>query len=97
MKKRVNKTSKAVLRKAPRGEGFLLHSGESIMSLLELVNKLDSLEHHVYSHHVNHEKNDFATWVSDVFKNEKLASDMRVASDKKDIQIALLRGMLKVK
>jgi len=39
----------------------------------------------MFKKHVSEHKNDFAKWVSDVFKNEHLAEKMRRAKTKKDM------------
>ena len=45
----------------------------------------------VFAHHVNSEKNDFATWINDVFGERWLAAKVRSAKTKAEMKNALRR------
>ncbi|MBD3354835.1 hypothetical protein GF361_02530 [Candidatus Woesearchaeota archaeon] len=73
---------------------FSLCTGGLIKDLKELVYTLDYLSEGELKHHVNENKNDFSTWVSEVFKEPELAEKLATAEDKKDMQIALLKHLV---
>jgi len=56
-------TTQAVIDPEKR---FFLHGGGELASLDDLFTELQTMEPQVYAHHVNEERNDFATWVRDV-------------------------------
>ncbi|MBN2368003.1 hypothetical protein JXC34_03215, partial [Candidatus Woesearchaeota archaeon] len=57
-------------------EYFFMHDGRSLKSLKELYNALFKVDETLFSYHVNHNKNDFACWVRDVYGLEELAEKM---------------------
>ena len=59
---------------------FILANGKSVKNLLQLAEVMHSMHEDVYSHHANEERNDFSTWVNDVFREPKLASRIQNAS-----------------
>ncbi len=73
---------------------FSLCTGGLIKDLKELVYTLDYLSEGELNHHVNENKNDFSTWVSEVFNETELAEKLTAAEDKKDMQIALLKHLV---
>ena len=54
-------------------EFFILKNKKALKSLHELADSLTSMDDETFKHHVTKEKNDFANWIKDVFKNERLA------------------------
>ena len=67
---------------------FHLKSGKRIKGLIELADALKTMNDSTFAHHVNRKKNDFANWVRDVIKNEKLAYKMvRIENKEKLINI----------
>ena len=64
------------LMEVPHEKKFFLSTGEVINSVEELMEKLKSMEEHVFKHHVNAERNDFANWIRDVFLDKKLAREI---------------------
>lgn len=70
---------------------FSLCTGALIKDIKELAFALDHLSDEELYEHVNHEKNDFSTWMKDVFEECELADKLCKAKDRKDIQIELLK------
>lgn len=74
---------------------FFLHQGEALESLEDLFTELQTIEEHQFSHHVNDERHDFATWVEHCFEDKFLAKRMRSAKSieelQKEIFISLFR------
>ena len=54
-------------------EYFYLHEGGSLKNFEDLFAALQDMPEHVFLHHVNEEKNDFARWSRDVFGEVALA------------------------
>ena len=70
---------------------FMLNNGTTIKSIEDLAVMLDMISEEDFNFHVNKEKNDFANWINDVFKETKLAESIQSITDKKESQIALLK------
>lgn len=68
---------------------FVLCDGRVIKDYRELAVLLETISDDIFSYHVNVEKNDFANWINDIFKEEELAANLRAAKDKTEM-IALL-------
>lgn len=71
--------------KCPEGKEFILHDGSRMYSIKELSLRLESMDQHVFNHHVNPERNDFANWIRDVFKDKGLASRVRECMSKEEM------------
>jgi hypothetical protein len=74
------------LGKAPQDKIFWVCRGDQIDNLTDLANCIETLTPEQFHHHVNWEgkKNDFATWILDVFKNPSLARDLNYEINFKD-------------
>jgi hypothetical protein len=68
---------------------FVLCDGRIIKDYLELARILETLNDDVFCYHVTNEKNDFANWINDIFKEEELATDLRLVKSRAEM-IALL-------
>jgi hypothetical protein len=64
---------------------FYLKDGGSLSSLDELFAELQTMEGHVWDHHTNQGRNDFATWVRDVMEDRFLAKNIELAKEKDDL------------
>ena len=49
---------------------FYLSNGMALKSVKELHDALKNMDDNTYSNHVNGTKNDFASWIRGVFKNQ---------------------------
>ncbi len=58
---------------------FYLRNGGVIKNAHELKDTLPNMEDELYGHHVTNDRNDFATWVKDVFDDHILAAKIRKA------------------
>jgi hypothetical protein len=86
--------SKSALPQAPPEHYFILADGRVLKDLKELADVLNDLADHIYRHHVNEQKNDFARWTEDIFKEAELAERMRKASNKHNTQLVIYRHIL---
>jgi len=55
---------------------FNLHNGGVIRSVPGLHQAMLEMNQEIFNHHVNENKNDFATWVKEAVKDELLASKL---------------------
>lgn len=68
---------------------FWLRSGKSLKSVEDLMHYLPETQGAEFHYHVNDEKNDFATWIQDVFDDEELANAIRDARTASDMLVLL--------
>jgi hypothetical protein len=92
----VKKTIKkaAPLPQAPPEHVFFLVDGRALRDYKELADSLEAMADHVYNHHVNQERNDFATWIADTLQDKALAHKISVAEGKHHMQIIIYRHIL---
>lgn len=76
---------------APGERYFILVNGRPVKHVAELAEVLDDLEDHVFDYHVNPERNDFHTWVKEVFKDVELAKKMLGVGKKEDLQLVIYK------
>ena len=74
---------------------FSLCTGILLKDIEELAFTLDYMSEDEFRQHVNKKKNDFSCWIKDVFKEKSLAEEIARAHEKKEIQIALLKYLVK--
>ncbi len=70
------------LGKVPEEHVFWCRDGRVIRDMPELGEALASMSDETFVSHSNTEKNDFANWVRDIIKDEKLARDLMNSSDR---------------
>jgi len=68
---------------------FVLCDGRVIKEYKELAKLLETVSDDIFYYHVTSERNDFANWVNDIFKEEELANGLRSSKSKIEM-IALL-------
>jgi hypothetical protein len=61
----------------PHEKQFHFRDGTAIASLEQLKAKIESVSYQEFYHHVNTQKNDFASWVRYVLHDERLADDLQ--------------------
>jgi len=66
----------------PEEYAFWSYPGHTLRNMKELGDELRTMSNENYAYHVNAEKNDFANWVKDIIKDEKLAADLKKAPDR---------------
>ncbi len=74
-----------------KNEYFKLANGKQLTSLVELRDALASMDNATYAHHVHTNRNDFATWVNDVFHHQDLAHQMRTSPTKQQLTKTIAR------
>jgi hypothetical protein len=73
---------------------FKLADGTEIGGLLELSDALLRMPDDIFYYHVRPDANDFAKWVYDVFRDEKLAQVMSLCHTREETNHHLLRHLL---
>lgn len=80
---------------APHDKRFVLKDGRVLKDLVELSHALEHMSDDVFSHHINAAKNDFRSWVKDVFGKNELAAQLEKAKTRADMQLAVLKHIVK--
>ena len=87
------KSVKKLLNNVSPDKAFWVHNGPVLKSVKELLVALRDMSEDTFRHHVNKEKNDFATWVSDVYGEAKVATELRASSSRKAVQSILGKAL----
>ncbi|HIH38208.1 hypothetical protein J4460_06415 [Candidatus Woesearchaeota archaeon] len=86
--------AKKVKLRAPAANSFFLCDGAELKTLEDLEKALDSMPDWIFSHHVTAERNDFATWIKDVYGEEDFATQVSAQKDRTKMQVVILRKLL---
>jgi hypothetical protein len=82
-------------RKADAGKDFVLKDGTKLHSLKDLYGHLSTITDADFRHHVNEQKNDFASWVEHAHGDKYLAQSLRQAKSKEEIQKIIFIALFK--
>ncbi len=85
---------KHALKEAPTDKHFIVADGNKIKSVAELACALETMSEEVFKHHVNEARNDFASWINDVFDEKNLAAKIAAAKDKATHELVLLKNLV---
>ena len=86
---------KKILGEAPEERHFMVADGKKLRNIIDLADALETMSEEIFRHHANEFKNDFSSWVRDVFYDHSLAEDISRAKNKLETQIAILRRLVK--
>ena len=86
---------KKILGEAPVEQHFIVADGRKLKNIMELADALETMTEEIFRHHANDFKNDFASWVKDVFYDHSLAEDISRARNRLETQITVLRRLVK--
>lgn len=84
---------KALKKKTVPSKHFILENGIRLKNILELANALEEMPDKVYNHHTTG-KNDFKTWIEQVFQEKQIAKAIE-GKNKKEARIELYKALLK--
>jgi len=73
---------KKFLAHIPEEYVFRCSDGAILRNVKELGDGLNAMTDESYVFHANTEKNDFANWVRDIIKDERLAKDLQKATSR---------------
>ena len=85
------KINQLLEQQTPKEHYFKLENGQELKSLNDLRKSLNYMTEEEFSHHVNQEKNDFATWVKEALQNQELYRKIKDIKTKEELQ-ELLRN-----
>ena len=86
---------KKLLGEAPVEHHFVVADGRKLKNVIELADALETMSEEIFRHHANEFKNDFSSWVKDVFYDHSLAEDIGRAKNRLETQITILRRLVK--
>lgn len=86
-------TAKRDLVYADNNSSFWVTDGRVLNSLVALADALSEMEKEVYSYHVAKDRNDFATWVSDVLCDAACAKDLHQAKSPRSARTVVVRHL----
>ena len=86
---------KKILGEAPVEHHFVVADGKKLKNIMELADALETMSEEIFRHHANEVRNDFSSWVKDVFYDHSLAEDISRAKNKFETQIVILRRLVK--
>lgn len=88
------KVSSNILGQAPQEYEFYLGDGRKLKSIFELVDALETMHEDLFKSHVSSEKNDFSSWIHDVFKEPDIAKEIKMINDKIELQRTLMKKLI---
>lgn len=74
---------------------FILCNGQPLKNVLELADAVEDLRDEIFLYHVTPDKNDFATWINDIYADSDLANELANVKDKTRMKIVLYRNIIK--
>ncbi len=92
----IKKTSRQEqkIQDAPVEQYFILANGQPVKNVKELADALEHISEQVFNHHVTNDKNDFANWARDVFKEIQLAEELSGTKNKEHTRIVLYKHVI---
>ena len=82
-----------ILSNASADQCFWVNNGPVLKNVEELADAVQQMNDDTYSYHANREKNDFSSWIRDVFHDQKLANDL-LSSKNKESAVSKLRSRI---
>lgn len=86
---------KQLFGEAPQEKHFIVSDGRKLKNVKELLDALETMGDDIFSSHVNEVKNDFSSWLSDVFSFEHMANEIRNAKHRLETQRLIMRNLIK--
>ncbi len=94
-KKKKTKSKSSLKASANTDEHFVLLDGRTLQNIMDLAIALENMEDHVFGHHVNSNRNDFANWIRHVMRDGELAEHMSNAKHKNHASWIIYRHVAK--
>lgn len=86
---------KQLFGEAPEEKHFVVADGSKLKNVKDLLNALETMGDDVFSYHVNEAKNDFSSWLHDVFSFEHMATEIKHAKHRLEAQRLIMRNLIK--
>ncbi len=65
---------------------FILHGGATLQTIYDLLEAAKYMSSETFSHHVNAQRNDFSTWISESLGFKRLAADVQDVQSAKELE-----------
>lgn len=88
------KVSTNLLGESPKEYEFYVKDGKKLKSVFELVDALEDMTDNIFSEHVTEMKNDFSTWLNDVFDEKHIAKEIEKTKDRIETQKKLMKALI---
>ena len=75
---------------------FRVANGTILKNIKELDMAIENMGEETFKCHVSDVRNDFANWIRDIIKDEKLANELLQTKDKNRTQLLILRRILEL-
>ena len=85
----------AITGHAPEEKTFVLKDGRKLRTLYELIDELETMPDALFKDFVNEAKNDFASWIENVFNEKSLADELRKMQSRFDHHRAILKHLVR--
>lgn len=72
---------------------FALCDGRKVTDYYALAELLETLNDDSFNYHVTPDRNDFSTWIADVFNDEDLASSIRDTRNKFEMRARIYKHL----
>ncbi len=72
----LKKTEKLPVIQADENSSFWVNNGPVLRNIKDLADGLKNMSEELFAYHVSADKNDFASWVGNILKDEKLAKSL---------------------
>lgn len=86
---------KKLFGEAPKEKHFIVSDGRKLKNVKELIECLETMGDDIFSYHVNEAKNDFSSWLHDVFSFEHMAKEIKNAKHRLETQRLIMRNLIK--
>src|SRR3989344_1271666 len=81
-------TAESILADVKPDQAFWVNNGSVVRNLHELVHALKGMDPATFQFHVTSSKNDFASWIYHVLKDEELSGDLgKIKNNEKCIRV----------
>ena len=88
-------SKKKLMTTANEQHHFHVADGMKLENLMQLMEYLEKMSDETYKYHANESKNDFSSWVNDVFEEPELAENLKTSSTKENAQLIIAKKLLK--
>ena len=90
-----NAGKRRTLKRIPKEQYFVMSDGTSVGHYLSLADVLEKVEETVLAHHVSEIKNDFASWIAEVFDEKELSKLVKSAKSPEEIRLHIYKHVIK--
>ena len=73
---------------------FVLKDGNKVGNLFDLASAMENMHQETYSFHANEQKNDFSSWIKDVYGEPQIAENVAKAQNRTQAQLEILKALM---